>query len=166
MSIFTQVEQTVSDYNVLWTAFRSSAQAAADVTAAVAARIAADRAQVDERIAILTAQSRDIARPEVVRKLAVQELDRLQERIFEPTADEVVAFNSAMADAQAALRDFVSVKEKLRTLFGEANQQLKTLRGDTLGNGALDDELARRRLAGEQRSFDLLGKNDQLGGQG
>ena len=51
-----------------------------------------------------------------------------------------------------------SVKEKLRTLFGEANQQLKTLRGDTLGNGTLDDELARRHLDGEQRAFDLLGK--------
>ena len=43
MSIFIQVEQTISDYNVLWTVFRSSAQAAADVTAAVAARIAADQ---------------------------------------------------------------------------------------------------------------------------
>jgi len=111
MSIFIQVEQTVSDYNVLWTVFRSSAQAAADVTAAVAARIAADRAQADERAATLTAQSRDMTRPEVVRKLAQQELDRLQERTF-----------------------------------------------DTLGNGTLDDELARRRLASEQRAFDLLGK--------
>lgn len=165
MSIFIQVEQAVSDYNVLWTVFRSSAQAAADVTAAVAARIAADLAQADERTATLTAQSRDMTRPEVVRKLAQQELDRLQERIFEPTADEVAAFNSAMADAQAALRDFVSVKEKLRALFGEANQQLKTLRGDTLGNGTLDDELARRRLASEQRAFDLLGKTGLSGGQ-
>lgn len=165
MSIFIQVEQAVSDYNVLWTAFRSNAQAASDVTAAVAARIAADRAQVDERTATLTAQSRDMTRPEVVRKLAQQELDRLQKRIFEPTADEVSAFNSAMADAQAALRDFVAVKEKLRTLFGEANQQLKTLRGDTLGNGALDDELARRHLDGEQRAFDLLGKIGRPGGQ-
>lgn len=118
MSIFIQVEQTVSDYNVLWTVFRSSAQAAADVTAAVAARIAADRAQADERAATLTAQSRDMTRPEVVRKLAQQELDRLQERTFEPTADEAAAFATATKDAQAALRDFVSVKEKLRILFG------------------------------------------------
>lgn len=165
MSIFIQVEQAVSDYNVLWTAFRSNAQAASDVTAAVAARIAADRAQVDERTATLTAQSRDMTRPEVVRKLAQQELDRLQERTFEPTADEVAAFNSAMADAQSALRDFVSVKEKLRTLFGEANQQLKTMRADTLGDGSRDDELARRHLASEQRAFDLLGKTGRPGGQ-
>lgn len=165
MSIFIQVEQAVSDYNVLWTVFRSSAQAAADVTAAVATRIAADRDQVDERTATLTAQSKDMNRPEVVRKLAVQELSRLQERTFAPTADETTAFDSAMQDAEAALRDFVSVKEKLRTLFGEANQQLKTLRGDTLGNGTLDDELARRHLDGEQRAFDLLGKTGRPGRQ-
>ena len=164
MSIFTQVEQAVSDYNVLWTAFRSSAQAASDVTAAVATRIAADRAQVDERTATLTAQSRDMTRPEVVRKLNVQELDRLQERTFEPTADEVTAFNSAMADAQAALRDFVAVKEKLRTLFGEADQQLKTMRAGTLGDGSRDDELARRHLGGEQKAFDHLGKTGRSGG--
>ncbi len=165
MSIFTQVEHAVSDYNMLWTAFRSSAQAAADVTASVAARIAEDRGRVDERTATLTAQSRDIARPEVVRKLAQQELDRLQEHIFEPTADEVAAFNSAIADAQAALRDFVSVKEKLRTLFGEANQQLKTLRAGTLGDGSRDDELARRRLDGEQKVFDRLEKTGWPGGK-
>lgn len=165
MSIFTQVEHAVSDYNMLWTAFRSSAQAAADVTASVAARIAEDRGRVDERTATLTAQSRDIARPEVVRKLAQQELDRLQEHIFEPTADEVAAFNSAIADAQAALRDFVSVKEKLRTLFGEANQQLKTLRAGTLGDGSRDDELARRCLDGEQKVFDRLEKTGWPGGK-
>lgn len=165
MSIFIQVEQAISDYNVLWTAFRSNAQAASDVTAAVAARIAADRAQVDERTATLTAQSRDMTRPEVVRKLAQQEFDRLQERIFEPTSAETAAFAAAMEDAQAALRDFISVKEKLRTLFGEANQQLKTMRADTLGDGSRDDELARRHLASEQRAFDLLGKTGRPGGQ-
>lgn len=165
MSIFTQVEQTVSDYNVLWTAFRSSAQAATDINTAVAARIAADRAQVDERTATLTAQSRDIARPEVVRKLAIQELDRLQERTFEPTAAETVTFAAAMEDAKAALRDFISVKEKLRTLFGEANQQLKTVRADTLGDGSRDDELARRHLDGEQKAFDHLRHTGRPGGQ-
>lgn len=70
-----------------------------------------------------------------------------------------------MEDAQAALRDFISVKEKLRTLFGEANQQLKTMRADTLGDGSRDDELARRHLASEQRAFDLLGKTGRPGGQ-
>lgn len=165
MSIFIQVEQAVSDYNVLWAAFHESAQRAADVTTAVADRIAADRGQADERTATLTAQSRDPARPPVVRQLAQRELDRLQERTFEPTADEAAAFAAATEDAQAALRDFVSVKEKLRILFGEANQQLKTMRADTLGDGSRDDELARRHLASEQRAFDLLGKTGRSGGK-
>lgn len=165
MSIFIQVEQAVSDYNVLWAAFHESAQRAADVTTAVADRIAADRGQADERTATLTAQSRDPARPPVVRQLAQRELDRLQKRTFEPTADEAAAFAAATEDAQAALRDFVSVKEKLRILFGEANQQLKTMRSDTLGDSSRDDELARRHLASEQRAFDLLGKTGRSGGK-
>ena len=103
--------------------------------------------------------------PPVVRQLAQQELDRLQERTFEPTADEAAAFAAATKDAQAALRDFVSVKEKLRILFGEANQQLKTMRYDTLGDSSRDDELARRHLASEQRAFDLLGKTGQPSGR-
>lgn len=165
MSIFIQVEQAVSDYNVLWTAFRSNAQAASDVTAAVAARIAADRARVDERTATLTAQSRDMARPEVVRKLAQQELDRLQERTFAPTSGETDTFDSAMGDARAALWDAVTVQGQLRDLFAAANKELSALRTSTLGNSSCDDELARRHLDGEQRAFDLLGKIGRPGGQ-
>lgn len=165
MSIFIQVEQAVSDYNVLWAAFRKSAQQAADITAAVAARIAADRAQADERNATLTAQSKDMSRPEVVRKLAVQELSRLQERVFEPTADETTAFDSAIQDAEAALRDFVATKRKLRDLFEQANGELKTARANTLGDGSRDDELARRHLVSEQKSFGRLGKIGRPGEQ-
>ncbi len=165
MSVFTQVEQTVSDYNILWEAFRESAQQAADVTAAVAARIAADRDQVDERTATLTAQSRDPARPPVVRQLAQQELDRLQEHIFEPTSDETAAFAAVMETAEAALRDFVATKRKLRDLFEQASGELKTMRANTLGDGSRDAELARRHLDGEQCSFELLGKTGRAGGQ-
>ncbi len=164
MNIFEQLTQAVADHETCWTAFKSAKQQGRDITAAVAARIAADRAQVDERTATLTAQSRDIARPEVVRKLAVQELDHLQERTFEPTADETAAFATAMEDAKAALLDFVATKGKLQELFGEANQQLKMLRASTLGDGSRDDELARRHLDGEQKAFDRLGKTGRPGG--
>lgn len=164
MSIFTQVEQTVSDYNVLWAAFRESAQQAADVTAAVAGRIAADRAATDERIATLTVQSRDPNRPEVVRQLAQKELERMQERAFVPTENETTAFDSAMQDAEAALRDFVATKRKLRDLFEQASGELKTMRANTLGDGSRDDELARRHIVGEQRTFGLLGETGRPGG--
>lgn len=165
MSIFEQLTQAIADYETLWVAFRESAQQAADITKATAARIAADRRQADERTATLTTQSRDPARPEVVRKLALQELSRLQECTFALTADENTAFDSAMRDAEAALRDFVATKRKLRDLFEQANGELKTMRANTLGDGSRDDELARRHLDGEQRAFDLLGKTGRSGGQ-
>lgn len=165
MSIFTQVEQTVSDYNVLWAAFRESAQQAADITKATAARIAANRRQADERTATLTTQSRDPARPEVVRKLASQELERLQKRTFAPAEDEVATFNSAIEDAQAALRDVRKVNGQLQDLFTEANKALSTLRARTLGNQSRDVDMSERHLAGEQRAFDLLGKTGRPGGQ-
>lgn len=163
--IFTQVEQAVADYDALWLEVRSKQQQAADITAAVAARIAADRAAVDERTAMLTAQSKDPARPEVVRKLAVAELERLQERVFEPTKDENAAFSSAMDDAQDALLDARAVRGQLRDLFAEAEKALSSLRAGTLGDQNRDAELAGRRLDGERRAFELLGKTGRHGGQ-
>lgn len=163
-TIFEQLTQAVEDHDTLWMAFRSSAQAAADITAATAARLADERAQVDARTATLTTQSRDPARPAVVRKLAAQEIDRLQERTFEPSVDETAAFAAAMQDAEAALRDFTATEIRLRDLFEQASGELKTMRAGTLGSGPKDPELARRHLDGEQKAFDRLGKTGRPGG--
>lgn len=163
MSIFTQVEHAVDDYSILWAAFRESAQQAADITAAVAARIAADRAQADERTTTLAAQSRDPTRPEVVRKLAQQELERLQERVFEPTTDEAAAFADAIEDARAALKDVTTVRGQLKNLFEGANRELDTLRARTLGDQSRDIELAGRHLDREKTSFDRLWHTERPG---
>lgn len=163
MSIFVKLSQAVSDCEICWAAFKSAEQQAAEITAAVASRIAADRRQADERTATLTAQSKDPARPEVVRKLAQEELFRLQGRTFEPTADEIAAFAAAMEDAEAALRDFIATRRTLRDFFEQAGVELKAMRSSTLGDGSRDDELARRHLASEQRAFDLLGKTGRPG---
>lgn len=164
-TIFEQLSQAVADHETCWDAFKAAEQQGKDITAAVVDRIASDRAQVDERTATLTAQSKDIARPEVVRRLAQQELERIKGVTFEPTADEKTAFNSAMVDAQTALRDFAAVKDQLRELFVEVNQELQTMRSNTLGNGSKDPDLARKWLAGVQQCFDHLGKTGRPGGQ-
>lgn len=163
--IFTQVEQAVEDYGTCWGAFKTAQQEAEDIVAAVATRLAADRAAADERIVMLTDQSKDPARPEVVRKLAVAELERLQGRTIEPTADEISAFSAAMDDARAALRDARTLQRQLQDLFAEANKALSTLRAGTLGDQSRDAELAGRRLDGERRAFELLGKAGRHGGQ-
>lgn len=162
---FNQLTQAVADYDALWVAFLESERRAADVTGATIVRIAADRDQVDERTTALVAQSRDLARPEVVRRLALQELERLQSRTFEPTPDERAAFDAAMDDAKAALRDARTVRGQLRDLFTEADKVLSALRGGTLGDQHRDVELAGRHLDGEQRAFDHLGKTGQPVGQ-
>lgn len=132
--IFVQVEQAAADYDTLWAAFRESEQQAADITAAVAARIAADKAQADERVATLTAQSRDPARPPVVQRLAQQELNRLKAITFEPSPDEVAAFDAALRDALDALTDARKTSGQLLDLFTAASKKLKELRAGTLGN--------------------------------
>lgn len=162
---FNQLTQAVADHDALWVAFLESERRAADVTGATIVRIAADRDQVDERTTALVAQSRDLARPEVVRRLALQELERLQSRTFEPTPDERAAFDAAMDDAKAALRDARTVHKQLRDLFVEADKALSALRAGTLGDQSRDVELAERRLDGEERSFSMLGKTSRPGGQ-
>lgn len=154
MRIFAQVEQTVADYDVLWVEVRSKQQQAADITSTVASRLAADRSHADERTATLTAQSKDPARPEIVRRLAQQELERLQERRFEPTEAEIAAFDTAVQDARDALRDARAVRQQLRELFAAADKELSALRGSTLGDQVRDIGLAERHIEGAQQAFD------------
>lgn len=93
-----------------------------------------------------------------MRKLAVQELNRLQELTFAPSEDEAVAFAEAMENARSALKDTVRVKGQLRSLFAEASRELGALRAGTLGDQTRDTDLAERRLDGEQKSFDFIGR--------
>lgn len=109
-----------------------------------------------ERVATLTAQSRDPARPEIVRKLAVQELERLKDREFGPSEDEINAFNGAVQDAKDALKNFVLLESKLRELFQKAKEELDDLRKNTLGNGSMDHELAQSWIVSAQKKFDLI----------
>lgn len=161
MSVFEQLTQATADYNTLWDAFRENLKSAADITAAAAARLADERSRIDERVATLTAQSRDPARPEIVRKLAAQELERLKLVAFTPSEDETTAFAEATETARAALRDARRVRGQLRDLFVEAGRELDALRAGTLGDQARDVELADRRLDGTQKNFDRLGGGQQ-----
>lgn len=165
MSIFEQLTQATADYDALWGAFRESAQTAVDITSTVAARLADERSRIDERTATITSQSRDPSRPEVVRKLAIQELDRLQGITFAPSEDEAAAFSAALDDARAALRDAIAVRSHLAELFRAADQELKTLRAATLGDQVRDADLAYRHIDSEQKAFDRLGNTGRSNGR-
>ena len=55
-------------------------------------RIRRDKAAHAERVETLTVQSQDPARPEILRKLAGKELERIQGRTFGPSEYETAAF--------------------------------------------------------------------------
>lgn len=156
MDIFDQLKTVASDHETLWAVFRSSEQAAQDVAAAVRERIRRDKQAQAEMVATLTAQSQDSARPEVIRRLAKQELSRLETRTFGPSDDEINAFNGAVRDASVALGDFIHLESKLRELFQKAKEELDDLRKNTLGNTSRDWELARNRLERTQKELDRV----------
>lgn len=156
MDIFDQLKTVASDHGTLWDAFRASEQAAQDVTAAVDERIRRDKQAHAEMVATLTAQSRDPARPEIVRRLAAQELERLKDRKIGPTKDELAAFNSAMKDAEIALDDPMKIEGKLQGVFEEATATLKKMRTETLGNSSHDPDLARNWIEGDKKRFGTI----------
>lgn len=156
MDIFDKLTQAAEDYKTLWAAFRASEQEAKDVVSATTSHIEAEKISHAERVATLTAQSRDSARPEVIRRLAKQELSRLETHTFGPSDDEISAFNSAVRDAKAALEDFMLLESKLRDLFRESKGKLDDLRKNTLGNGSMDHKLATSWIEGTQKKFDLI----------
>ena len=80
MDIFDQVKQAVDDFDLYWDGFSTTEREAIGVINAVEERIRRDKAAYAERVETLTAQSLDPARPEILRKLAGKELDRLQDR--------------------------------------------------------------------------------------
>ena len=92
MDVFDQVKQAVDDFNLYWKGFSATEQEVKDITAAVEERIRRDKAAHAERVETLTAQSEDPARPEILRKLARKELERIQGYTFGPSEDETAAF--------------------------------------------------------------------------
>lgn len=154
MDVFDQVKQAVDDFNLYWKGFSATEQEVKDITAAVEERIGRDKAAHAERVETLTAQSLDPARPEILRKLAGKELERIQGRTFGPSEDETAAFNSAMNDAYTALREVQKTETKLQGLFEAAKDELQAMKNGTYVNR--DPLLSRRALAGRREVFDRL----------
>lgn len=102
-AVFSAVEDLATDYQRLWTAIRAADRAMEEITTVASNRIKADRQAADERANILTRQSVDPARPEIVRRLALQELEQLQVRPYCASEDEAAAFAAEMQNALEAL---------------------------------------------------------------
>lgn len=131
MDIFDQVKQAVDDFDLCWSGFDATEQEVKAVTAAVEEKIGADKAAHAERVETLTAQSQDLARPEILRKLAGKELERIQGRTFGPSEDETAAFDTAVNEAHDALREVQKTGTRLQELIEAAKNELKAIKNRT-----------------------------------
>ena len=156
MDIFSQVKQGIEDFGMCWNAFDAADEEARKVIAVVGERIERDQAAHIERVETLTAQSLDPARPEILRKLALRELDQMKGRTFGPSEDEIAAFYSALSDEQAALQEATKVKAKLEELFEAAKVELRKMRTEAYENNTRDTNLAKRWIESRREDFDRL----------
>lgn len=160
-AVFSAVEDLAVDYQRLWAAIRAADKAMEAITAAVSDRIKADRQAADERADILTRQSTDPARPDIVRRLALQELEQLQSRTYGASEDEAAAFAAEMQNALDALDGAREAGSKLSVALKAAAAEVDEIRAECNGFG--DIGLVPNWLAGDQRRFDALGKTGRPG---
>lgn len=157
MSIFDEVQQIADDFNTLWAAFRQSETNLKDLTATVKERIMADEKAAAERIELLTQQSIDPARPDVVRRLAVAELEKAKAApAIGPAQEEKAAFDAEMEQAREALQEIRITRQKLHDVLTEAKRELETIRTSSFADAAKDTELAAGWLESRQRNFNRL----------
>lgn len=154
MDVFDQVKQAVDDFNLYWNGFSATEQEVKDITAAVEERIMRDKAAHTELVKTLTAQSEDPARPEILRKLAGKELERIQGCTFGPSEDETAAFNAAMSEAHAALREVGKTATKLQELLDTAKKGLQAIKNSTYQK--YDPTLSRSSLERRRADFKSL----------
>lgn len=158
MSIFETFASLCSDFDTCRGALLVSHERAKDVLGAVKDRLEAERTQTAERITALEKQAHDPGRSETARRLALLELERLQGRIYEVTADEKTAFAEAIHDAETAAQDMRRLKVEIRQAISDLDATVKQLRKDTLG---FDVDLSSTRTEGIKQKFDRLGHTAQ-----
>ena len=139
-----------------WNAFDAADEEARKVIAVVGERIERDKAAHVERVETLTAQSIDLGRPKVLRKLDARELEQMKGRTFGPSEDETAAFYSTLSDAQTALREAAKAKTNLEELFEAAKVELRKMRNEAYENNTRNTILSKRRIESRREEFDRL----------
>ncbi len=125
------------------------------ITAAIAQRIAEEQGLTQNRISQLTARINDVSVSETAKHIVRGELERLQAKVIEPTAEEISLFNKTMERARSAVQDEKKATEKLDDAIRGVRIELDELKNKN-SRFKEDVGLAPRWLDGRQEKFDRV----------
>lgn len=125
---FERLEQLSEDYEICFLAIRAAQTEGRDLLAAIQARIASERDRDQARADELKAQLSDKSRSETVRRIAAQELERLQRTEYHETAEERAAFEECTKELDKALLDAEKTKRELADALRAAKAAIETIR--------------------------------------
>lgn len=154
LEIFKRVQSLKEDFDIAMLAYRAAHDDAKDITAAVQERIESDKEQTSERLSVLRDTLEDETRAATVRRMAEQEIKRLEAQTFEPTEEERAGFDAAIEEAAGAVRDMAHICSQFRAAFDEAKGELTQLRTATLGS--YDGERLNSWLESLKRDFNRM----------
>ena len=153
MTLFERLTQAADDVTAAFAANRLALDDARDIRRAVDARLSAEFAQDQARLAELTATAADPTRAGAVRRMAVSDAEDIKQHKFAPTEAERAAFDAALDEAEAALADARRLTDTFKALYESCIGEMKQRRHEVIG-GQCDIELRMNWLESERRDFD------------
>ena len=110
---FGRLETAAEDNRVCFLAIREAENEAHEILSAIENRLTSERRQDAARAAELEAQINDTARPQTIRRMAENELNRLRGRNYGPTEEERELFRQSVTEVQTAINDAQRVRGEL-----------------------------------------------------
>lgn len=156
MNVFEKLLQLHEDFNTTWTAFNVARHDAADMIKAVAERMERDSRQNAERVADLRQIAADSSRSATVRRVAEDELAKIDGREFFATTAEIEAFVDLIKQQSEALKDIRGINEDIFDTVKAAEAKIKDIRLATRGHSSL--QVVDHWLEGQKRDFQKLCK--------
>jgi len=121
---FERVEQLSEDYEICFLAFRAAEREGVDLLNAIRSRITAEQESDKARADELRKQSADSSRSETVRRVAAQELERLQTVEYHVTEIEWNALDEISQELSKSLSDAARIREELNDALNAARTAL------------------------------------------
>lgn len=154
---FERLEQISIDYEVCFLAIRAAQTEGRELIAAIQDRIAGERERDQARAEELMAQFSDKSRSETVRKIAAQELERLQRATYHETVEERAALEECTRELDKSLSDAGKTRDELAAALRAAKAAIETIRAKSYEGKDLD--IARRCAQDVKDGLKLIRQN-------